>query len=220
MDTPPLPAPGSPRRLLLGTVALLAVVLVGTLAARFLLNSAARAPATQVALVYPAPRALPPFTLTAGDGSTFDASRLRGHFTFVLFGYTNCPDVCPTTLIELKRVRELLADLPARERPAVVLVSVDPKRDTPERLSAYVTHFDPTFVGLTGAQAQIGTLAQAVGVAIERGEERDGSYSVDHTAALFLIDPGARVAAVFPTPHAAATIAGDYRAIASRAAGG
>jgi protein SCO1/2 len=121
--------------------------------------------------------------------------------------------VCPTTLLELARARTLLGDLAADRRPEVVMVSVDPARDTPERLAAYVPHFDPGFVGVTGRVADIDALAQRLGVAIERGEARDGSYAVDHTAAVFLVDPAARVVAVFPAPHVAATVAADYRAI-------
>lgn len=102
----------------------------------------------------------------------------------------------------------------------LVSISVDPARDTPERLAAYVPHFDPSFVGLTGSEAAVGALAQAIGVAIERGTPVEGSYSVDHTAAVFLIDPAARVAAVFPAPHEAQVLAEDFRAIRSAAGDG
>ena len=225
MDSPPTPPPPpasmSRRELVLGLVGLAVAAIGGVATARYLIRRRHAAPSTTVALVYPAPRPIAPFSLTASDGSAFDSRRLLGRYTFVLFGYTNCPDVCPTTLLELRHVRQLLADIPATELPAVVLVSVDPKRDTPERLAAYTAHFDPAFLGLTGTEAAVGSLAQSLGVAIEREPEHDGSYSVDHTAALFLIDSSARVAAVFPTPHQAKTIAADYRAIrASRGAGG
>lgn len=211
----------SRRELLLGAVGLVTAAALGVLTARFFINRHRAAPVTTVALVYPAPRPIAPFVLTASDGSAFDARRLLGRWTFVLFGYTNCPDVCPTTLLELRHVRQLLADLPVTELPAVVLVSVDPARDTPERLGAYTAHFDPSFLGLTGTEATVASLAQSIGVAIEREPEHDGSYAVDHTAALFLIDSSARVAAMFPTPHEAKAIASDYRAIrARRALGG
>jgi protein SCO1 len=220
MSEAPRASPYTRRQLLAGGAALAAATVAGVLTARRLSRRHAAVPTTRVALVYPAPRPLPPFSLLAHDGSSFDAARLRGHYTFVLFGYTNCPDVCPTTLMELARARQRLADLPAAARPAVALVSVDPARDTPERLAAYAPHFDPSFVGVTGSEAAIGALAQALGVAIERGTPVDGSYSVDHTAAIFLIDPAARVAAVFPAPHEAAALADDYRAIRAAAGGG
>ncbi len=214
MESPPPPRnPVSRRELLLGGAGLILAAGLGILTARYLSRRRHASPTTVVALVYPSPRAIAPFALTASDGSAFDARRLLGRWTFILFGYTNCPDVCPTTLLELRHVRQLLADVPATELPAVVLVSVDPARDTPQRLGAYTAHFDPSFVGLTGTEAAVGSLAQSIGVAIEREPEHEGSYAVDHTAALFLIDASARVAAVFPTPHQAAAIAADYRAI-------
>ncbi|HXQ64854.1 MAG TPA: SCO family protein [Steroidobacteraceae bacterium] len=208
------------RRLALGAIAGLAVVLAGAYALRQLRVPRAAAPITEVASVYPEPRPLPEFALVAQDGSRFDRARLFGHYTFVLFGYTNCPDVCPTTLLELAGARRLLAARAPAELPAVVLITVDPARDTPARLAAYVSHFDPTFVGLTGAPAAIGTLTQALGVFVERGPGRDGNYSVDHTAALYLIDAQARLAAVFPAPHLAKALAADYRQIRAAADGG
>lgn len=208
------------RQLLVGGVALLVLAAAGALATRYLVSRQAEAPATRVALVYPAPRPLPDFRLTAHDGSAFDAARLKGHYTFLLFGYTNCPDVCPTTLAELARARHLLADLPETALPQVALISVDPARDTPERLAGYAPHFDPSFLGVTGSVTVVDALAQALGVAIERGTPVDGSYAVDHTAALFLIDGAGRVAAVFPAPHEAGAIAADYRAIRATARGG
>jgi protein SCO1 len=217
MSDPPragLPA----RRLVLIVVAGLAAGLAATFAARELAALRAGPPVTEVATVYPEPRALPEFALVAQDGSRFERARLAGHYTFVLFGYTNCPDACPTTLAELASARRLLADLAPGALPAVLLVSVDPERDTPARLAAYLAHFGPAFAGVTGAPAAVAALTVALGVAAERGAERDGNYRVDHTAALFLIDDRARLAAVFPAPHVAATLAADYRRI--RAAAG
>jgi protein SCO1/2 len=213
MDPAAKPPTTSRRQLGLGIAGLAVAAAGGALTARWLAARHAQAAVTTVALVYPVPRALPPFALLAQDGSAFDAARLRGRYTFLLFGYTNCPDVCPTTLLALKAVRTDLADLAPALQPQVALITVDPKRDTPERLGAYTAHFDPSFFGVSGSEAAIDALALAIGVAIERGPERDGSYSVDHTAALFLIDPDAHVAAVFPTPHEAPRIAADYRAI-------
>ena len=210
----------SRRQVLVGGLALVLVAALGALTARHLIARHRDAVKTQVALVYPEPRPLPPFALTEHDGSRFDPARLKGHYTFVLFGYTNCPDVCPTTLMELARARRALADLPPAALPAVALISVDPKRDTQERLAAYAPHFDPSFVGVTGSEAAIDALARALGVAIERGTPVDGNYAVDHTAAVFLIDPAARVAAVFPAPHDGQVLAHDYRAIRAAAGGG
>ena len=210
-SAPPTRAPLA-RRLLLGAAGLAALIAGAYTAAHFG-HGLASAPHTTVAAVYPEPRVLPAFSFGATDGAAFDAARLKGHYTFLLFGYTSCPDVCPTTLLELARARQLLADLPPAARPRVVMVSVDPQRDSAERLTLYVTHFDPSFVGVTGGEAAIDAFALAVGAAVERPTARAGNYTVDHTAAVFLINPAARVAAVFPTPHVAATLAADFRAI-------
>jgi protein SCO1/2 len=139
---------------------------------------------------------------------------LRGQWTFLFFGFVNCPDICPTTLATLAAAREALADLPEAQRPTVTLVSVDPRRDTPEVLAHYVAHFDPSFSGITGSVEAINTLTSALGVAVIIGPAADdGSYAVDHSAAIFLVDPEGRIAALFGTPHEAGTIARDFRRI-------
>jgi len=218
-DAPPRPQV-SRREWLLGGLGIAAAAAAGVLTARYLIARRHARPTTTVAFVYPAPKVLPPFRLTASDGTAFDAKRLEGRYTFLVFGYTNCPDVCPTTLLELKRMKALLKDLPPEQAPAVVLVTVDPKRDTAWVVGEYARHFDPTFLGVTGAVASIDAFALAANVAIERGAEKDGSYSVDHTASIFLTDPAGRIVALFPTPHVAQALAADYRAIVGRADGG
>lgn len=93
------------------------------------------------------------FTLKTPDGSEFRLSRQRGEIVLLSFGYTFCPDVCPTTLAELAQVRGRLGE--AAKRVKVAFITVDPERDTPERLRTYTSAFDPTFVGLTGSAAQL-----------------------------------------------------------------
>lgn len=212
--------PALPLRTLAVLAACLVAAVAGALLARHWLARPGAPPATEAAAVYATPRPLPDFALLDHDGGRFDRARFRGRYTLVLFGFTNCPDLCPTTLLTLAEVERRLVDLPPGERPAVVMVSVDPARDTPAVLARYVPHFDPAFVGVTGEDAAIAALAQALGAAYQRGVPVDGSYTVDHTAALFLIDPEARLAAVFPTPHVAATIAADYRRIVAAGSGG
>jgi protein SCO1/2 len=213
---PDTPSPSSravtlPR--LAVVVALLVAGAAGALYARHRLGGEPAAPATQVAAVYGVPRALPAFSLLRPDGTRFDREALRGHYTFVFFGYANCPDLCPTTLTTLAAALRELGDLPARDLPAVVMVSVDPARDTPEVLGRYVPHFQPTFTAATGSDDAVTAFATALGAAFQRHAPVEGSYAVDHTAALFLIDPNARLLALFPTPHVADTIAADYRQI-------
>ena len=212
--------PALPLRTLAVLASGLVAAVTGAVLARHWLTDPGAPPATEAAAVYAAPRPVPDFALLAHDGSRFDRARLAGHYTIVFFGFTNCPDLCPTTLAELARAEGLLQDLAPARRPAVVMVSVDPARDTAEVLGRYVPHFDPRFVGVTGNEATIATLATALGAAYQKGPVVDGNYGVDHTAALFLIDPEARLLAVFPTPHLATVIAADYRRILQARDGG
>jgi protein SCO1/2 len=207
-------------RTLLILIVALGATLAGALTARSWLDRRAAPPPTQVAAVYREPRALPAVDLVAQDGSRFDETRLKGRWTMMFFGFTNCPDVCPGTLAQLAAVKRRLADLPPATQLNVVMVSVDPKRDTPQKLAQYVPYFDRSFVGVTGTPQAIETLTTGMGVLVHIGPEVDGTYTVDHTAALFLVGPDARLTAVFPTPHVADTIAADYRTIVGAARSG
>jgi protein SCO1/2 len=213
MNSSPDRAPSSLARTLLILLVALGATLAGAVTARYWLERRNAPPPTQVAAVYREPRALPAFELVTHEGARFDAAALKGRWTLLFFGYTNCPDVCPATLAQLAAVHRRLADLPPAEALHVAMVSVDPARDTAARLAQYVPYFDRSFVGVTGTTQAVDTLTQGLGVAVHRGEPVDGTYVVDHTAALFLIAPDARLAAVFPTPHVPETIAADYRAI-------
>jgi protein SCO1 len=149
------------------------------------------------------PRAAPDFALATSAGGEFQLSRARGKVVLLTFGYTNCPDVCPTVLAELAQVRSRLGGDAGRVQ--VVYVSVDPERDTTERLRAYVSIFDKTFLGLTGSTAQLGPVWKAYGISIARREIPGGgpqSYGVHHTASVYVIDTAGRlrVMAPFGTP--------------------
>lgn len=189
-------------------------VLVGVATAFVFTRTSPDPPALERATLFDAPRPLPAIALVDQSGAAFDLERLRGHWTLLFFGFTNCPDICPTTLVTLAETRRLLADLPPAEVPEVVLVTVDPARDTPEALARYVAHFDPSFAGVTGSRDSIDAFTRELGVAVLIGAPaQDGGYTVDHSAAIFLIDPAAAFTALIGTPHAAATIARDYRRI-------
>jgi len=197
-------------------IALLVLVAVASLAAGVWLGRD-RSPAAlplEHALLFSAPRALPAFELVDHTGGRFGPESLAGEWTLVFFGFTHCPDVCPSTLATLAAVRRELADLSPAARPAVVLVSVDPARDTPARLAEYVRFFDPEFTGVTGTPEAIEALTAALGVAVVRNPpDADGNYGVDHTASLFLINPSGSLAGVFSTPHTVDGVAHDYRLI-------
>jgi protein SCO1 len=161
------------------------------------------------------PRPLPALTLVDQAEQPFTLDRLRNRWTLLFFGFTNCPDVCPATMGVLKQIETSLQDLSAEQRPQVVLVSVDPERDTPQQLASYVKFFSPSFTGVTGTQDAIDAFTRAMGVPVAISK-RDGNYSVDHSAAIFLIDPGMNLRALFSTPHEPAKIGADYRRIVAR----
>jgi protein SCO1/2 len=186
---------------------------VGALAARYLLHSRGAEPLVQSAAVYARPRVLAPFALVADDGRPFDRQSLSGHWSLVFFGYTACPDLCPATLALLAQVDRTLADLPAALKPRVLMITVDPERDDPAKLGAYVRFFGPSFQGLAGAPRAVADAAAAFGVAYRRGSDSAGGYAVDHSAAVYLVDPDARLRAVFMPPQQTALLASDYRAI-------
>ena len=202
------------------TIALAALVAIvaiaaGILSARWVLQRQAQAQTGVATATLLSPsRPLPPLALVDQDNRPFDAARLRGGWTLLFFGFTSCPDVCPVTMAALAETSKLLADLPERLRPRVVMISVDPERDTPERLASYVKAFDPAFVGATGTKAAIDELALRIGVAVAKRPIDGDNYSVDHTSSVFLIDPDGALRALFSAPHTPKLIAEDYRRIA------
>ncbi|WP_020177833.1 SCO family protein [Methylopila sp. M107] len=127
-----------------------------------------------------------PFTLKQTDGATVDGAELDGKPYGVMFGFTHCPDICPTALAELSTALAAAPDL--RKDFRVYFVSVDPERDTPQALGAYVGAFDPRVVGLTGAPEDIATATQAFGAVARKVPTKSGGYTMDHTAALYLVD--------------------------------
>jgi protein SCO1/2 len=156
----------------------------------------------QVMTLFPAPKPLAAFAFKDHEDRVFDLSRLRGKWSFLFFGYTHCPDICPTTLATLARAHENIAKSAAGAKDVqFVFISVDPNRDTAGKLRQYVTYFDTAFLGVTGDDAQLGNLAAQLGaayqLAITPGME---NYPVYHTAAVFLVDPRARYHAVFAPP--------------------
>jgi protein SCO1 len=201
------------------SVALAAVVAIVAIAAGMLLartifsDSGSQQPGLVRATVLTPARPLPEFELIDQDSASFTPKRLKDHWSLLFFGFASCPDVCPTTLAMLAQVEKSLADLPAQQRPQIVLVSVDPKRDTPDQLAAYVKFFSPSFTGVTGTPAAIDDFTRALGVPVAISPNDNGGYTVDHSAAIFLIDPSGSMRALLSTPHAADVIAADYRRI-------
>ncbi len=126
------------------------------------------------------------FTLIAADGNAVNERTYRGKWLVVYFGYTSCPDVCPTTLMEIAGALEKLG--PHAAIVQALFVTIDPQRDTPEILGDYVKSFDPRIVGLSGTPAQIAHAARSFNVFHERRDTDDGGYAYDHTTLIYLID--------------------------------
>jgi protein SCO1/2 len=173
-------------------------------------------------VVLPEPRVLADFSLLDHDGTPFSLERLRGRWSLLFFGFTRCPDICPSTLYDLQQVsRSVDVDSGAGGAATpwqVIFVSVDPERDSPAQLKEYVSWFDPRFLGVTGAPEQLAPLALQIGVAFRVEEHATGSqdYAVDHSASVFLTDPQGRLHGVFPAPHDGAAMARDFAAVIDR----
>lgn len=161
-------------------------------------------------------RALPDFSLIDHRGQSFGPRNLRGHWSLMFFGYTNCPDFCPTTLATLAAMEKNLAASGARVRPQVIFMSVDAKRDTPSQLAKYVPYFDPEFIGITAKdQPSIEAVARKLGVAVMISPKPDGSYTVDHSGAIFVVDPDGKLAAILTGPFTASALQADFQSIAA-----
>jgi protein SCO1/2 len=196
-------------------IAILVIVAfaAGLILARLLTPARIAPPETERATVLPQPRSLPPLELVDQDGRPLPAGFFASHWTLVFFGFTQCPDICPTTLATLAQVRTQLADLPEAARPRVLLISIDPERDPPERLAAYVRFFDPAFLGASGSAEATAAAAAAFGVPYARVEMPEGGYTMDHGSGLFLVGPGGGLVAYLSAPHEAGVIARDFRRI-------
>jgi protein SCO1 len=159
-------------------------------------------------------RKLADFSLIDNQGRSFAAANLRGHWSLMFFGYTNCPDYCPTTLTTLAALEKRLRAAKTVAPPQVIFVSLDAKRDTPSQLNQFVPYFDPEFIGLTAAsQPAIEALAKKWGVAVQIQYAADGNYIVDHSAAIFVIDPAGNISAVLTGPFTLDALDSDFRRI-------
>ena len=139
-------------------------------------------------LLLPRERAISALQLVDQDGQAFDTRDLRGRWHLLFLGFTACPDVCPTTLSDLRRLLGRLQP-EVRERVQVVLVSVDPARDTPERLKQYLAYYRSGFKGLTGELSELTKLSKALGLPFVPANQTDGDYSVSHSGNIALVAP-------------------------------
>jgi protein SCO1/2 len=161
------------------------------------------------------PQAAAPLDLTDQNGQPFTLSQEEGNVLLVYFGYTTCPDLCPTTLIDFATVKDELGEDGANV--LYVLVTFDPERDTTERLHEYLGFFDPTFIGLRGDDAQTESVKQAYGVTTKRVEYPNSAtgYLIDHTALIYVIDTDGRLRLTYPYGTDPMAIVEDVRHLAS-----
>jgi protein SCO1 len=153
----------------------------------------------------PRPKPIADFHLTDNQGKPFSLHDLQGKPTLVFFGFTHCPDVCPTTLVKLAQVKKV-APIPGLR---VVFVTVDPARDTPPVVGLYVHAFDPDFIGLTGDEKAIDKMAMDFGVAVNKVELPGGDYTMDHSAVVFLLNDKGQVSGIFTPPFDIPRLAQD-----------
>ena len=186
---------------------------LGALLAQNILQNRSTTPTLLAGTLLQPPKSIPDFALLDHANASFTAASLRDHWTLMFFGFTNCGDVCPTTLTVLATAFKTLKELPATQRPQVVFVSVDAKRDTPEVLSAYIKHFDPAFVGVTGTQPNLDAFTKSLGVPSAIRTFENGSYAVDHYAGVLAFNPQGELRALFSAPLTAEGLANDYRSL-------
>ncbi|VFU10223.1 SCO family protein [Methylocella tundrae] len=135
-----------------------------------------------------------PFAMTAQDGRALTDADLKGHPTLIFFGYTHCPDFCPTTLTQISSVfKEMGPD----KKIEALFVTIDPQRDTPDTMKTYLESFDPRIIGLSGNEAQTRAIAKAYKVYFKKEGADNGDYTMDHTGVVYLMDKNGRFVSAF-----------------------
>jgi protein SCO1 len=196
------------------SIAFIGIALIAGISAALIWRNAAAPPGLATGAYIHPNRALPDFSLIDTHGQTFGLAQLRGHWSMMFFGYTNCPDFCPTTLTTLAALEKRLRGEAAPVRPQVIFMSVDAARDTPQQLAKYVPYFDPEFIGLTAAsQSDVAAVAAKLGVSVIITPKSDGTYTVDHSGAIFVLNPEGKLAAVLTGPFAVGDLDSDFRRI-------
>jgi protein SCO1/2 len=160
-------------------------------------------------------RLLPEFELIDHNNKPLNRKRMSGDWSLMFFGYTHCPDVCPTSLQMMSDMMAAIDDPDVSDSVNIYFVSVDPERDTSELLASYVTYFNTEFIGATAAMDKLRPLTAAIGISHSIGEQTEGNptYDVEHSSAIVLVNPKAEFAGVFGAPHDALAIARDMTRI-------
>ena len=167
--------------------------------------------------VFDPPRMAPDFSLPASKGEVFTLSEQQGKLVVLGFGFSHCPDICPTTLANLAQVRKNLGEL--ANEIQVVYITVDPERDTAERLREYMKNFHESFIGVTGEPEQLAEVRKAYGIIAAKEVHEDGNYEVHHSSYLYLIDRQGLLRALVPFGKTADDIVHDIKALLQEKAG-
>lgn len=158
---------------------------------------------------YEKPKAITPFTLESTEGGNFTEQSFKGHWSWVFFGFTNCPNMCPNTMKAFKEAVEKLRADNMNPLPQVILVSLDPERDTLPILDKYVTSFDPSFIGLAGSMDQVELLANQMNVSFKNM----GNGMIQHSGNVTVVNPNGEIQGYFPWVDEPAKVAQDYEEI-------
>jgi protein SCO1/2 len=161
------------------------------------------------------PHDISPFHLVSADTTDFTNANLKGKWSFLFFGFTKCPELCPTTLTTLNKMVALLTEHKVEHMPQVVFISLDPARDTPSTMKNYLASFNKNFVGATGSEDSLKKLTSEFSVLyakVAKNAAQD-DYVIDHSGTLLLVNPNAQLVAVFSTPHDATKLSHDLRTI-------
>ncbi|MDP3560017.1 MAG: SCO family protein [Legionellaceae bacterium] len=161
------------------------------------------------------PRALPSFQAEGTNTKVFSSEQLKNHWTFLFFGFTNCPDVCPTTMHDLTKMMTILEQKHSDPLPQVVLFSIDPNRDSIARLREYTHAFHTSFIGVRSNKNTLNLLTKTLGVAFNTVHLKNNQYTLQHTQAVMLINPKGELVAFFTNPHQPEAMAKDYQSIIS-----
>lgn len=157
------------------------------------------------------PRGINSFSLTGTDEAAFNNQRLQGQWTLVFFGFTNCGYLCPTTMAELAKTYRILEQRNIQPLPRVVMISIDPERDSLKKLNAYVKSFHPNFYGARGDMDAIEKMTQEMGIAFLKPDDKSGQPAdIQHSGAVMLFNPNGELNAFFTSPQAA-LLAKDYQ---------
>ena len=169
-------------------------------------------PVVKAVTLLPNPRVLPAFSLQQSDGTPLTVDDLKGHWTLVFLGFTHCPDICPTTLAQLAGAQKQWASLPEASRPRVLFVSADPDRDSPRLTGDYARAFHSDTLAATAPVPQLEAFARSLSLVFMKSPGASGKpddYTIDHSAALVVLDPQARMAGVVQPPFDVKGIASD-----------